>query len=201
MALFPKQGVVVAGLAAGSALFAAVFLLSNAKPGTEKMAAVATSESLFAAQVQATSSGSVFSGNSKSSLPDGYVLYQNQKYQFSFARPPEARVHTYDEGGGAITVTVEDAKQTYGFQIFVVPYAGTSITEERFRKDVLSGVRTDVANAVIDGVQAVTFKSRDMVLGGTREIWFLRNGYLYEVTALEQAVPWFMTIVGTWKFI
>jgi hypothetical protein len=37
-------------------------------------------------------------------------------------------------------------------------------------------------------------------MGASREIWFLRGGYLYEVTAPQPLDPWLLSIMQTWKF-
>lgn len=47
----------------------------------------------------------------------------------------------------------------------------------------------------------VPVASKDAVLGDTREVWFIRNGYLYEVTTLKPLEGWLQDIVQTWKFI
>ena len=133
--------------------------------------------------------------------PEGYVEYTNTKYGFSFYHAPESVVKEYDEGGGAMTVTLENFERLRGMQVFIVPYGESTISEERFHKDLPSGVRTNVANATIDGVKAVTFNSQDSFLGDTREIWFIHNGYLYEVTTFAGVANWFTPIIQSWKFL
>src|SRR3989338_5595699 len=77
--------------------------------------------------------------------PEGYVEYRNERYGFRLFHPPQVAIKEYDEGEGAMTIVFEDKEVARGFQIFVVPYAGTTVTEERFKADVPSGVRTNVA--------------------------------------------------------
>ena len=138
--------------------------------------------------------------SSTSTPPAGYLEYRNEKYGFLFYHSPQAVVKEYDEGGGAMTITEENLQKVRGFQVFIVPYAEPTISEERFKRDVPSGVRTDVENTSVDGVRAVTFRSRDAVLGPTREIWVLRGGYLYEITTFQGVGNWFGPIISSFRF-
>lgn len=133
--------------------------------------------------------------------PVGYVEYRNMQYGFSFYHSPEEKVAEFKESGGAMTITLENPQSGHGMQVFVVPYAGASISEERFKTDVPSGVRTDMQNTVVGGVKATTFISRDAMLGDTREVWFIRGGYLYEVTTFKNATDWLVPVMQSWKFL
>jgi len=133
--------------------------------------------------------------------PSGYVEYRNEKYHFSLYHSPQAVVKEYDEGGGAVTITFENFQKVRGLQIFIVPYNEMTISEARFKADVPSGVRTNVANTYVNGVKAVTFNGYDSALGDTREVWFIRGGYLYEVTTFKGVADWFVPIMQTWHFI
>lgn len=132
--------------------------------------------------------------------PDGWRRYENVLYGFSLFYPEGMTVRQFDEGRGAQTVIFEDTAAGQGFQIFIVPYDGERISEERFRKDVPSGVLTDPVDLSINGVPAVAFYSTHTLLGETREVWFIRNGYLFEVTAPAVLDEWLAQIVDTWQF-
>lgn len=45
------------------------------------------------------------------------------------------------------------------------------------------------------------FFSKNIALGDTREVWFIKNGYLYEVTTLKSLDAWLTQILQTWKFL
>jgi hypothetical protein len=131
----------------------------------------------------------------------GYdVLYKNDRFGFSFYHTAQGKVSEYDEGQGAMTVVLENDTGVRGLQVFIVPYTESTISEDRFRADVPSGVRENVEDAKLDGVRAVTFTSRDQFLGDTREIWVIRNGYLYEITTLSGGGDWFTPIIQSWHF-
>lgn len=133
---------------------------------------------------------------------DGYIKYENKKYGFYYYHSPQASIKEYDEGGGAMTVVQENVKNVRGLQIFIVPYAEKTISEERFKLDVPSGVRKNVEKTFIGvpQVEAVTFNSYDSFLGETREVWFIYNGYLYEITTFKGIGDWFVPIMKSWRF-
>lgn len=136
--------------------------------------------------------------------PEGYVPYRNETYGILFYHKPESSVKVYDEGAGVVTIVLENLsnpEKARGFQVFIVPYAESKITEERFKMDVPSGVRENVERTTLDGVEAVTFNSYDTFLGKTREIWAIRNGYLYEITTMSGVGRWFTPIIQSWEFL
>jgi len=137
------------------------------------------------------------------SPPDGYIKYENKKYGFSYYRSPQATIKEFDEGGGAMTIVQENIKNVRGLQIFIIPYKEKTISEERFRLDVPSGVRKNVEKTFIGlpQVEAVTFNSYDEFLGETREVWFIYNGHLYEITTFKGVGDWFAPLLQTWRFL
>ena len=134
--------------------------------------------------------------------PAGYIEYQNNKYHFLYWHSQEAKITEYDEGGGAATVVQENIAKQRGLQIFVVPYSGTTISDARFNKDEPSGVRYNIKDTTVGvkRIPAVTFNGYDETLGDTREVWFIHNGFLYEVTTLKGFGDWFIDIMQTWRF-
>lgn len=129
------------------------------------------------------------------------VEYRNEKYHFSIFRSSLKEVKEFDEGGGASTVTFENLNDVRGWQLFVVPYGAAQVTEQRFRKDVPSGVRTNVQDITVDGAVGAAFYSKDASLGETFEVWFVHDGFLYELTTLKSLEPNLRERLATWKFI
>lgn len=131
----------------------------------------------------------------------GWKQYQSERYGFSIDYPEGLIVKEFDEGGNASTITFQNIKESKGFQIFVVPFSGNEITDERFKKDVPSGVRTNTENITIDGASGAAFYSKDPILSQTREVWFIKNNFLYEVTTIREHEAWLLEIMNTWRFI
>lgn len=134
--------------------------------------------------------------------PEGYIEYRNEQYGFSFYHSQQSEIIEYDEGGGAMTVVLQNKQKVRGLQVFIVPYAEDKITEERFRMDVPSDVRVNVepTRIGIKQIEAVTFNSYDELLGETREVWFIYDGHLYEITTFKGMGNWLAPILQSWRF-
>ncbi|MDB5195409.1 MAG: hypothetical protein JWO84_593 [Parcubacteria group bacterium] len=134
--------------------------------------------------------------------PAGQKRYANTKFHLSLLYPDNLAVNEFSETSGALTVTFkkEDGSNG-GFQIYATPYSDTQITSARFKLDEPSGVMKNPTPIVIDGVPASMFFSTNPIMGDTREVWFIRNGFLYEVTTYKELDAWLSSIMQTWKFL
>lgn len=126
--------------------------------------------------------------------------YKNLLFHFSLIYPKDLQVREYDDGTSASTITFEDRAGKNGFQIFIVPYPEKQVSVEQFKKDVPSGVMENPINIKIDGAPATLFYSRDVIVGDTLEVWFIKNGFLYEVTTSKELESWLADIMKTWQF-
>ena len=133
--------------------------------------------------------------------PEGMLEYHNTTYHFSLFYPDHLSVNERLEGEGAITITFQNIQGGQGFQIFIIPYSKSQVDEERFKKDIPSGTRTDLVDVEVDGAVGASFYSMDSFLGETKEIWFVKNNFLYEVTTLKSLDNWLSQIIQTWEFI
>jgi hypothetical protein len=133
-------------------------------------------------------------------VPPGYKEYKNGRFGFSLLYPEGMSVKEVMETATSHSIAFH-MPQGAAFQIFVVAYADTQITDERFRMDVPSGVRKNTREIAIDGVPAVAFESESGDIGETQEIWFIKNGYLFEVTTYRPLADDLSAIMQTWKFI
>lgn len=134
-------------------------------------------------------------------IPYDYQEYRSTPYHFSLLYPLELSVREYNEGGDAATITFQSTSTAEGFQLFIIPYGASAISADRFRKDEPSGVRGSPQNISVGGVPAVSFYGYDTRLGDTAEVWFIRDGYLYEATAPKSEAAWLSTVLAAWKFI
>ncbi len=133
--------------------------------------------------------------------PSGMKEYRDEQYRFSLFIPDDMVVSRRTEEQGAATITFEDMSNARGFEIFIVPYLDPQVSEERFREDIPSGVRTDTRDVSIDGAVGATFHAVHDAIGETSEIWFIRDGYLYEVMTPRSSESWLATVMQTWDFL
>lgn len=129
------------------------------------------------------------------------IEYRNEKYNFSIYHSERRDVLEYDEGGGAATFVFQNIDLVRGFQIFIVPYGGTTVSPERFKMDNRSGIRRNEVQITVDGAVGAAFESQSMALGDTYEIWFIHDGYLYEVTGLLARKEELNAKMQTWRFL
>lgn len=133
--------------------------------------------------------------------PAGWKEFKNEHYSFSIFYPEEMKVKEKDEGGESRTFSFENTESAVGFQIFVVPYGQTEITQERFLRDVPSGVRENTVDFEIDGVRAVAFNSKNNIFGDTSEVWVIHNHHLFEFTTLRPLSSLLEEVVKSLDFI
>ncbi len=75
------------------------------------------------------------------------------------------------------------------------------VSAERFRLDESSGVIKQPTDIIIDQVRATMFFGSNSAMGDTREVWFVHNGYLFEVTTYKDLDAWLSQIMATWQFL
>ncbi len=134
-------------------------------------------------------------------ISQGERLYQNGTFHFSLIYPDNLHATEYKEVNGALTASFQDPSTNQGFEVYVTPYSGKQIDKSRFLLDEPSGTFKEPTNVVIDGVQATMFYGFNPIMGDTREVWFIRNGFLYEVATYKSLDTWLGQIMQTWKFI
>lgn len=138
-----------------------------------------------------------------SSMPAdiGHAKYENPTLGFSLVYPIELVLQEFPAGGDATTIVFQDPKEEKGFQIYVFPYAGDQIKEDRIREDLAGAPMQNVTQIVLPGnIQAVHFESHAPIIGDSSEVWFLHNGYLYEVTTYRADDTWLASILSTLTF-
>lgn len=133
--------------------------------------------------------------------------YKNNKYGFSFSHPKEYNASEFTEGGADVVLVKDETGD--GFQISIAPFDESgSITKERILKDIPDMAISGDENIVVGGFdgltasgeKALSFISQDDLGGKTREIWFARGGYLYQIKAYENFEKELLKIIKTWKF-
>jgi hypothetical protein len=127
--------------------------------------------------------------------------YKNDYYGFAVSYPMELTQKEFPEGGDGMTVAFQKPNEEKGFQIFIIPYAEKQISQERIRADLAGAPMKNLKNIVLPGnIQAVHFESVAPLIGDSIEVWFIHNGYLFEVTTYRALDSWLAGILGTLVF-
>lgn len=126
------------------------------------------------------------------------ATYINEAHRFSFTTPPGYSVQETDT-----LVTVENATGE-GIQILMTPIDEDIpvLTAERIRADIPDLVITDTEEVDIgDSRKGLAFKSGNEAFdGASREVWFVFNGYLYQISTYERLDPILKQLFSTWQF-
>lgn len=130
--------------------------------------------------------------------------YESDRFGYSVEYPSDLKVVIYDEGEDGRTLLFEPldpAAGRSGFQVFISPFAQDSLTFEDVRAALphLSIAEPQVA-LLGDGTEALIFFTEDARVGRTREAWFARGGWLYEVSTYAERDAWLAGILQTWRF-
>lgn len=129
-------------------------------------------------------------------LGEEYLRFVHPEYGFSVEYPKEMDIEMFEESEGGRTIVFSEQstdlsipENKKGFQIFISPFEeGSTLTLGRIRED-LPDIVIEEPLEVIVGTEtghdtpALIFWSEDPKIGKTREVWFVRGSYLYEITA------------------
>lgn len=130
-------------------------------------------------------------------------LYESEKYSFSFKYPSNFSVDelSVKDGSGDI-ILVQEKSGEIGFQVFISQFDETgSLTPERIKRDLPNITIENPQNVILsDGIVALIFISSDPTIGETREVWFVKGGYLYQVSTFAYLDSWLAGVMSTWRF-
>ena len=137
----------------------------------------------------------------ETSLTNGTRRIQHPKYHFTLAVSSTTQIERYDEGGDSETLLFTDEQAGTEFQLFVTPYAQKEITKGRLSTDIKSGdIREPTEIVLQNGTHAMMFWSHAPLIGESREVWFIHDGYLYEMTVARELDSWLAGILNTIVF-
>ena len=137
-------------------------------------------------------------------VTEGQSRYTNNRYGFSLVYPSELVIQEFEESENTMSVIFQKPGEEVGFQIFVTSYSEPTITEARIKTDIPSGIienPVEVLIGVSRDIRALRFNSEVPLIGESTEVWFLRDGYLYEVTTYAALDEWLAEILATLTFL
>ena len=121
-----------------------------------------------------------------------YLTYTHETLGLSFEVPADFLVSSFDENGEEV-ILAEHPRLHLGFQIVAFPVddSAPSLTAETISRDNPSLPIEDPVEFFMPGeIPAVRFSSRDSSLGDTRELWFSRGGYFYQIRMYSAQHEW-----------
>jgi hypothetical protein len=141
-------------------------------------------------------------GGTVMQVADGKEQYVNSKYHFSFIYPAGLSISTFIEGEGDV-VLVQNQTTNESFQIYIASFDEPwPVTPERIKQDLPDMVIREPLYVALGGgaFDALIFKSEGEALGETREIWFIHDEHLYQVTTRSDLDALVGAIFETWQF-
>ncbi len=126
--------------------------------------------------------------------------FRHSGLKFSFSYPNGFAVTNLASPEGGETIVVQNTKRNAGFQIHLEPYddPDTEITAARLARDIPEMVVKEPQEVTIgSGGKGLAWIASDT---GTREVWFIFGGTLYQLTAPVENDTLLRKVLNTWKF-
>jgi len=156
---------------------------------------------LFASHAFATSASADVVPIATFSVGSTTTVYHSNIFKFSLAYPSNFTEAEYDEGEGSETIVIQNDTKPIGFQMFITPDDEPFISATSLADDFPTLQITHPKNVTVGtGTPALAFASNAPDLGPSRELWFLHNGYLFEVTTYPNQASLLARIFTTLRF-
>jgi hypothetical protein len=121
--------------------------------------------------------------------------YTDPIYGFSISLPKDFIVSSSPQDEGEVIIA-EHPSLNLGFEVFISPfYAEGPLTVDTIRESSPSLIIKEPMDSELeDGTPTVRFISEDSTVGETRQIWFTRDGNLFQVIMYSDNIEW----LGAW---
>ena len=135
--------------------------------------------------------------------------YQDPTYHFSINYPDGYTASNVDDssaGGSTVLIQDDSTNDDGGIQIFISPYTDpdTDVTPDFITQNAPDVAVNDPQEVDMSagGGKGLAFESNNAAFGGaSREVWFIYNGNLYQISTYLQYGNLLQTMIGTWKFL
>ena len=128
-------------------------------------------------------------------------LYSNENPPFSFRYPDDFSVSSFEDTDKSV-VLVQKSEDQAGLQIYISDFSDDKegLTPQRIQRDIPSIVMVNVQPVFFGGKETglifVSTRDNEKV----REMWFVYEGWLYQITtplSFDEALE---KIMNTWQF-
>ncbi len=128
--------------------------------------------------------------------------YIDKKGRFSFVYPEGFKVSLLSESADVEIVTLNKPSTDIGLQIKITDAKETVvISEEKIIVDIPDMVVSDPVPVVFGAGKGLMFASDNEDFGGkSREVWFSKGNFVYQVSAKMEYDNLVKTVLNSWKF-
>ncbi|KKS33122.1 MAG: hypothetical protein UU95_C0040G0001 [Parcubacteria group bacterium GW2011_GWC2_42_12] len=130
--------------------------------------------------------------------------YLNADYGFSFKYPKDFAVSEI-AGDASEVVLVQNIAKNIGIQILITPNdeSDSDITAEAIHEKIPDLKISEPQEVLVgENRKGLAFKSDNEAFGGTsREVWFIFNGNVYQISAYAEFDELLKGLFGTWEFM
>jgi len=131
-------------------------------------------------------------------------VYTNTQYGFSFQYPETLTIgDTTAPTDEATTILAQDVTSHVGFQIYITPFTDSDpvITADRVQQSLPDVVMQEAQPVQVSGSnQGLSFLTKDASFGESRQVWFVYNGNLYQISTYSSQSVLLEKILTTWIF-
>lgn len=131
------------------------------------------------------------------------IRYEHKNPDFSFEKPDGYVVGVTEQEGNKVIVVSNKTDSSAGFQVLISQLPGVAELTPSYIQAELPGIAMQDPKAIVlDGKgKGVMFSSNSEAFGGKSfEIWFIADGYVYQVSSYASFAAELQNIIGTWKF-
>ncbi len=134
--------------------------------------------------------------------PTDPTVYTHPVFGFTITAPEGFTVGNFPDGEDADATLVQDAAKKYGMQIYVRPFAEDGqLTAGRIHREIPDmKMENPMTVPVGAGAEGVAFYTVSDSGQKTREIWFVREKQLYQISADAQYDNITGSIMESWKW-
>jgi hypothetical protein len=125
-------------------------------------------------------------------IQNDFDSYTDPTYGFSINLPKDFVLSSVPADEGEVIIA-EHPTLHLGLEMFITPFYEEEelLTADAIRELNLSMiVKAPVNTELEDGTPALRFESEDPALGETRQIWFTRDGNLFQVILYSKNLEW-----------
>lgn len=149
--------------------------------------------------------------SSQTILGEGYQKFTHPTYTFSVEYPDYLATEAFHEKDNGETIVFQSQEGDFstgsgqdktGFQIFITPFGEDEvITRDRILEDIPFATVDEPQEVIIgDNIRALLFWSEDPLIGRTREVWFVHDSNLYEITTYAEFDSLLVQVLSSWRF-